>query len=163
MQYVRIIEIPAMKAVYSGPLRDEETFERFNRWFSDFHESLTCELYPRDFMWYNEKIGAQEWFYALPQGTDSSQTGGFEITDLPHGLFAVASCLDADLDQAQDWLRTREELIAWVEANGRFRVYRNEPGKPERYPMFHIVSPGRLIPSGISIEDLYLPIEEIDA
>ena len=33
-------------------------------------------------------------------------------------------------------------------------------GKSERYPMFHITSPGRLIPEGISIEDLYLPIEE---
>ena len=43
----------------------------------------------------------------------------------------------------------------------RFPMYRNEDGKPERYPMFHIVSPGRLIPTGISIEDLYIPIEEV--
>ena len=42
----------------------------------------------------------------------------------------------------------------------RFRAYVNVSRKPERYPMFHITSPGRLIPEGISIEDLYLPIEE---
>ena len=49
----------------------------------------------------------------------------------------------------------------WVNQSSRFRLYRNEPEKPERYPMFHIVSPGRLIPTGISIEDLYIPIEEV--
>ena len=48
----------------------------------------------------------------------------------------------------------------WGNKSSRFRLYRNEAGKPERYPMFHIVSPGRLIPRGISIEDLYIPIEE---
>ena len=42
----------------------------------------------------------------------------------------------------------------------RFRVPVNASGKPEQYPMFRITSPGRLIPEGISVEDLYLPIEE---
>ena len=133
-----------MKAVYSGPLTDAETFEKFNNWFSQYHASLKNELYPRDFMWYNERCGAQEWFYALPAG-----------------LYAVASCLDADLDGAADWMQTREEVMPWVKESKRFRLYRNEDGKPERYPMFHIVSPGRLIPTGISIEDLYIPIEEV--
>ena len=64
------------------------------------------------------------------------------------------------MDQAADWMQTREALIHWAEHSGRFRVYRNEAGKRERYPMFHIVSSGRLIPQGISVEDLYLPIEE---
>ena len=160
MQNIRIIEIPAMKAVYSGPLTDKERFEKFNNWFSVYHATLTCELYPRDFMWYNERIGAQEWFYVLPQGADKSLIHEFEIVDFPCGLFAVASCLDADIDEAADWLKTREELIQWATESTRFKLYDNADGKPERYPMFHIVSPGRLIPTGISIEDLYLPIEE---
>ncbi|MGN0628119.1 MAG: hypothetical protein ACI4IW_00610 [Oscillospiraceae bacterium] len=161
MQSVRIIEIPKIKAVYSGPLTDGEKFEKFNSWFSEYHASLSCELYPRDFMWYNERIGAQEWFYALPEGADTAEIKEFGITDLPWGLFAVASCLDADMDEAADWLRTREELMEWVKGSG-FRLYENGEGKRERYPMFHIVSPGRLIPKGISIEDLYMPIEEAD-
>lgn len=160
MQNIRIIEIPPMKAAYSGPLTDGEKFEKFNNWFSQYHASLTNELYPRDFMWYNERLGAQEWFYALPAGTAAEDITDFEIVDLPSGLFAVASCLDADLDQAADWLNTREALLRWVSQSQRFGVYQNGDGKPERYPMFHIVSPGRLIPTGISVEDLYLPIEE---
>ena len=95
-----------------------------------------------------------------PYGADLSAVREYEIVDLPHGLFAVASCLDADLDRAEDWMKTREELIRWAESSGRFRLYVNAENKPERYPMFHIVSPGYLIPEGISMEDLYLPIEE---
>ena len=148
-----------MKAAYSGLLTDEDRFEKFNNWFSAYHNSLKNELYPRDFMWYNERLGAQEWFYALPAGAKEEDCGGFETVDLPGGLFAVASCIDADFDQAADWLDTRAALIKWVESSGQFRVYENAEGKKERYPMFHIVSPGELYEEKISIEDLYLPIE----
>ena len=148
-----------MKAVFSGPLSTEDEFEKFNKWFSDYHASLKCELFPRDFMWYNERLNVQEWFYALPQNSDLSQITDYEIVDLPSGLYAVASCLDADLDNAQDWLSTREEIINWVKESDKFEVYVNEDGIEEKYPMFHIVSPGWLIPKGISIENLYIPIK----
>lgn len=36
MQNIRIIHIPEMKAVYSGPLTDGEKFEKFNNWFSAY-------------------------------------------------------------------------------------------------------------------------------
>ncbi|MGN0786433.1 MAG: GyrI-like domain-containing protein [Christensenellales bacterium] len=160
MQNIRIVEIPAMKAVYSGPLTDNQKFEAFNKWFSDYHASLQNEIYPRDFMWYNERIGAQEWFYALPYNAEKNPTDRFEIVDLPCGLFAVASCLDADIDGADDWMKTREALLEWAANSKLFKPYENADGKPEKYPMFHIVSPGRLAGAGISIEDMYLPIEE---
>ena len=160
MVNIRIVEIPEMKAVYSGPLTTGEAFEAFNNWFSRFHGSLKYELFPRDFMWYNERVGAQEWFYALPCDPAEVDCGGFEIRDLPAGLYAVASCLDADLDEARDWLSTREELIRWVKESEKFSLYENGDGRPDRYPMFHITSPGRLIPEGISIENLYMPIVE---
>ncbi|BDF73004.1 hypothetical protein CE91St41_39880 [Oscillospiraceae bacterium] len=158
MQTVRVVEIPGMKAAFSGPLSSKEAFERFNTWFSRFHAAQSCELYPRDFMWYNERLGVQEWFYALPANCDPSEITDFEIVDLPSGLYAAASCLNADLDAAKDWLSTREEIIAWVEASGSFELYRNGEGRAERYPMFHIVSPGWMMPMGISVEDLYVPI-----
>ena len=160
MQNIRIVEIPAMKAVYSGPLTDNQKFEAFNKWFSDYHASLQNEIYPRDFMWYNERIGAQEWFCALPYNAEKNPTDRFEIVDLPCGLFAVASCLDADIDGADDWMKTREALLEWAANSKLFKPYENADGKPEKYPMFHIVSPGRLAEAGISIEDMYLPIEE---
>ena len=72
----------------------------------------------------------------------------------------MAFRVDADLDQARDWLQPRAALIQWVNASDRFALHENREGEPERYPMFHIVSPGRLIPEGISIENLYVPIVE---
>lgn len=159
MQNIRIVCLPEMKAAYSGPLTDEAKFEKFNNWFSTYHNSLKNELYSRDFMWYNERLGVQEWFYALPAGAKEEDCGGFEIVDLPSGLFAVASCIDADFDQAADWMNTRGELMKWADSSEKFKVYENAEGKKERYPMFHIVSPGELFEEKISIEDLYLPIE----
>ena len=159
MQNIRIIHLPEMKAVYSGPLTDIDTFNAFNDWFSAYHATLTNELYPRDFMWYNERIGAHEWFYALPAGAKEEDLGGFEVVDLPAGLFAVASCLDADLDNAADWMDTREALLKWAAESDKFQAHENGKDKKERYLMFHIVSPGNLQAEKISIEDLYLPIE----
>lgn len=158
MQSFRIIEIPKMKAAFSGPLTSAEKFDRFAAWFSAYHASLKGELYPRDFMWYNERAAVREWFYALPSSAGPAQPAEYEIVDLPSGLFAVASCLNADLDSAEDWLRTREEIMAWVDASGQFALYVNGEGREERYPMFHIVSPGWLTPTGVSVEDLYVPI-----
>lgn len=160
MQLIRIIEIPKMQAVFSGPLSTPDAFEKFAKWFSTYHAALPCELFPRDFMWYNERLGVREWFYALPAHADLSKITDYEIVDLPSGLFAVASCLDADLDAAQDWLRTREEIIQWADSSDLFDVYRNEAGKAEKYPMFHIVSPSWTRPLGVSIENLYVPIEK---
>ena len=160
MLNVRIIEIPCVKAVYSGPLTDESVFNAFLSWFSSYHASIPGELYPRDFYRTNERLGADEWFYALPGGVIPEDTGGFPVVDLPHGLFAVAPCVDGALDGRVDWEKTRDELTAWAERSERFRPCQNAPGTQELYPMYHIVSPGRMIPGGLSIEDLYLPIEE---
>lgn len=158
MQPIRIIELPKMKAVFSGPLSSREKFERFVTWFHKIHASLPGELYPRDFMWFNEKNNMREWFYALPPDADVSQMTDYEIVDLPSGLFAVGSCLDADLDNAEDWHSTRAEIIEWVSASDLFDLYVNGAGRVERYPMFHIVSPGWMNEIGVSIEDLYVPI-----
>ena len=90
----------------------------------------------------------------------AAQVTEYPVVDLPAGLYAVAPCLNADLDGAADWERTREEILRWVAASERFAPYANGEGKAEKYPMFHIVSPGRLMAAGISVEDLYVPIVE---
>ena len=128
MQRIRIVELPAVRAACSGPLTDEARFARFNDWFSRYHAAQPCELYPRDFMWYNERLGAQEWFYALPAGADERDTEGFPVVTLPHGLFAVAPCLDADLDGAADWMRTRDRLGAGQRAVQAVRERRGASG-----------------------------------
>ena len=52
--------------------------------------------------------------------------------ELPGGLFAAASCLDADLDQAADWMNTHAELAKWAAESDAFQAYQNGDGKKER-------------------------------
>lgn len=96
--------------------------------------------------------------YALPAGASETDCGGFEVKEFPFGLYAVGVCKDGDLDKAEDWEKTRNEIIDWVNQSELFEVHRNAEGEAERYPMFHITSPGWLQPYGISLEDLYVPI-----
>lgn len=79
--------------------------------------------------------------------------------DLTVGLPAVTGHAGADPDQAEDWLKTRSELTGRAEQSDRFMPYQNGNGKSERYPTFRIVSPACMYDEGISIDDLYLPIE----
>ena len=158
MQNFRIIEIPPMKVACSGPIRTMEQFSAFNEWFSAYHAALKCELAPRDFMWYNEKEDAREWIYALPDGASEADCGGFKVETFPFGLYAVGVCRDADLDEAADWLRTRQEIRDWVRSGELFRLHENGVDPGERYDMFRIVSPGWLQQKGYCTEDMYVPI-----
>ena len=54
--WIRIIELPEGRAVYSGSLEAPAVFGKFVSWFSAYHASLKCELCPRDFMRFNERI-----------------------------------------------------------------------------------------------------------
>ena len=159
MQKVRVIELPEGRSVYSGSLENPAVFRNFVGWFSAYHASLKCELCPRDFMRFNERKGYMEWFYVLPENAEAPDCG-FETVPFSGGLYAVAPCLDGDFDGGADWEATREELRKWVNESSLFKLWENREGRPERYPMFRIVSPGRMYHSGISIEDLYVPIEE---
>ena len=158
MQQIRIIELPRMKVVKSGPIRTEQAFNAFNKWFSDYHASLPCQLSPRDFMWFNEREQATEWIYALPTGAGETDCGGYAVEEFPFGLYAVAVCKDADLDEAADWMKTQQEIKDWVESSELFTLHVNAEGTEERYPMFHIVTPGWLQEKGFSLEDMYAPI-----
>lgn len=155
---VRIIEIPQMKVAYSGPLVDEKTFNRFNNWFSKYFAELECELTPRDFMLYNEEKQQTEWLFAMPENAAAGGAEGFQIIDYRFGLYAVASCRDADLDNAADWMATKSEIEDFVNKSELFELDYAASGRPARYPLFRIASPPRLIPLGVCEQDMYIPI-----
>src|SRR5574344_1000070 len=112
MQNIRIIELPVIKAAYSGLVQGgSKEFLAFNQWFSRLHDTLKYELFPRDFLRFNERLNGFEWYYALPCEPNEIDCGGFETVDLPGGLCAVGACTDGDFDRAEDWLDTRSKLI----------------------------------------------------
>ena len=161
MQDIRIVELPAVKAAYSGLVQaGSKEFIAFNKWFSELHGTLKYELFSRDFLRFNERLNGFEWYYALPCDASQIDCGGYDIVDFPTGLYAVASCVDGDFDAAADWLDTRSKLMERVKQSEFFSLHENAEKKPERYPMFTITSPHRYYQKRISIEDLYVPIEE---
>ena len=110
-------------------------------------------------MWYNERIATTEWNYVLPIPVTNHDFGGYATREYPFGLYAVASCLDADCDKAQDWMATQEQIRQWVRESGCFEVSSPANDPEERYTMFHIVSPSLLKERmGIHQQDMYLPI-----
>ncbi|WP_438449080.1 GyrI-like domain-containing protein [Gorillibacterium sp. sgz5001074] len=152
MERIRIIEIPPLKVVNSGNLSSMEVFEAFDRWWS----SIDVKIYitPRDFMWYNDKKGYWEWFFALPEGHQDS--GGYEVVDFPGGLYAVATSKDADEAALNE---TKAALFSWIETSGCFALSTSENDSAERYVMAHVITPKVFKEKmGYHLSDIFVPI-----
>ena len=157
---IRVVEIPKMKIVTSGLIRTEQAFEAFNSWWSTYDKTVLGKIAPRDFMVYNEREKMTEWFYVLPVPETSSRNyGGYEVKDFDFGLYAVASNLDADCDEAKDWMQTKAELEQYVQNSDIFDLSTPENDSCERYTMFHIISPQSYFErTGFHHQDMYVPI-----
>lgn len=155
----RIVEIPAMKAVMSGPIKTQEQFVRFGEWWTGYDKGVGGKLTPRDFMWYNEREQAREWIYALPVPETGGDYGGFEAKAFPFGLYVVASNIDADCDKAADWLATKAALEEYVRGSEVLELSTPENDVCERWPMFHIITPASYHEkTGIHQQDMYMPV-----
>jgi AraC family transcriptional regulator len=95
MEDVRIYEIPQCKMVASqcGMFGDGK-LERFNEWFS----SLPRQMFPKDFLWYDNEQEGFVWYYMYSDGMNVSDD--FKIVDFPGGLYAVATEID-NLDSSE--------------------------------------------------------------
>ena len=159
MLTVRIVELPPMEVVTSGPLRTQEAFDAFHAWWSAYDKTVLNKLTPRDFMWYNEREQATEWFYALPAGAGEIDCGGYARKPFSFGLYAVASNLDADCDDKKDWMDTYHALERYARESDVFALSRPENDPVERYAMFHIITPPSYFArTSIHQQDMYMPI-----
>lgn len=142
MQNIRIYEMPACKMVSSGTgMFGEETFNRFEEWFSSQKRSL----FPNDFLyWAGEGF---VWLYMLEDGM--AVPPEFEIIDFEGGLYAVAT----DIDQKTDKEFMNAEIDKFLGENG----FERDASRPEL---------GNIITSPIAKEilgyeqmDYYYPIK----
>ena len=153
---VRIIELPACKMITSGPANGPDAFApdgnlfRFMEWFSVYDKGRADRFYPRDFMW-SRSGGGFEWGYAVSEVPED--TGGFDVTDFPGGLYAVAISVDAD---GADHDRVYNGILAWVSNSGCFALDETE----ERRSLGNITSPPFVKEiMGYAQMDLYFPIK----
>ena len=68
--------------------------------------------------------------------------GGYAVEEFSFGLYAVAVCKDADLDELRDWMKTQQEIKDWVESSELFTLPSTPKAQRNVYPMFHIVNAG---------------------
>lgn len=146
---IRIVEIPPCKAVYSGPLDTEKKMEDFYKWIHSHKE----DIFPRDFMRFNEKLGLKEWFYLTDIESDI-----YEMVNFKGGTFLVATCLASSVDDGEDFENTLSYLISYASNSDLFGLYRNDYISEGIYPMFHLISSKKLMQQGICQQDIYVPI-----
>ena len=150
MQTVRILEIPACKAVSSGiGMFGDGVLERFDAWFS----TLPRELYPRDFLFWDsdgEKSGFH-WIYLLREEMPAPEA--FPVIDFPGGLYAVVTGIDGQTDDEEKY-RTVDDFLA---KTGFVR-------DPERKEMGNVLTPPPAENAlGYLQMDYYLPIRTADS
>jgi hypothetical protein len=151
--FVRIIELPRVKMARSGG----KDLGEFDRWWTAVAARDRISLFPRDFMWWNPRLKADEWVYALPFAAEPGgevDSGGYEVFDFSGGLYAVAACKD-DGPEIEKLSRLIHEWIA------RSEVFA-EPSPEEavdRWEMGHVITPLNAKQTmGYHQLDLFVPI-----
>ncbi len=134
LEGIRIIEIPRVSMVSSGPGSMEALSQgKFDRWFS-----ARKDFTPQDFMWFDPERNALVWYYALTDTSRNANGAGdandFEIVDFDGGLYAAAVSVDND---DTDGGRVYAGIQEWVAQSGCFEL----DERPGHYSMFHVITP----------------------
>ena len=155
METVRVIRIPPLRAVSSGPITCMEQFRKFDDWWSSIR--VPNDIYPRDFLWYDEKGKYMEWIFVAPDGF--TDCGEYAMVDFPGGLYAVAASKSDNGDDGADDRRTREMIADWVKNSGCFAVANAYNDSVMRYTMTHVITPKVFrVKMGYHLSDIYVPI-----
>lgn len=131
---IRIIELPAVRMARSG----HYDLEAFSVWWSAIKVPAAGDLCPRDFMWFNPALQADEWLYVLPDGMVDS--GGFDVFDFPGGVYAVATCAD-DISQPDNVTAVDMLIHQWIAQSDVFDEEPNHDPAKLRYDMAHVITP----------------------
>lgn len=151
MENIRIVKIPELKVVSSGPITNMAEFEAFDNWWSSI--DVKHYITPRDFMWYNEKEKYMEWLFAIPD--NYKDFGNYHLVNFPGGLYAVATSKDAE----ENCNIAKEEIRKWVSESGCFELSTEENETTIRYTMNHVITPQVFKEKmGYHLSDNFVPI-----
>lgn len=154
MNNIRVIKIPQLKVVSSGPITNMEEFEAFDRWWSAI--DVSHYVTPRDFMWYNEKENYMEWVFAVPDNYEIS--GNYQLVDFPGGLYAVVTSKSSE----EDCNIAKEQIRKWVIESRCFELSTEENDIATRYAMAHVITPKIFEEKmGYHLSDNFVPIVSI--
>jgi len=144
MESVRVLELPKCKMVASQcAMFGEGPLEAFDSWFS----TLKREIFPRDFLGFDESRGGFVWYYLYQEGMDVPED--FEIVDFEGGLYAVVTGIDGESDV--DAMAAVKEFL---QANGNLE---EDPSRPALGNV--ITSPAAKEALGYGQMDYYVPVK----
>lgn len=150
MKDLRIIELPQMKMVTSGP-KDLEELGEFDSWWSNIEAKRENRIYPYDFMYFDAKLGKMVWNYILPSNV--TDTMGYDVIDFPGGIYAASISIDGD---DVDGEKVYNDIKSWIESNNAFELDESS----DRHTMFHIITSDKVYEAlGYRQLDIYVPIK----
>lgn len=146
MEAVRIYELPKCKMVSSKcAMFGEGPLEAFDAWFSTFPR----EIFPRDFLWFDDARGGFVWYYLYREGMAVPES--FEAVDFPGGLYAVATDIDGESNE-----NAISAIKGFIADKGCFA---EDPSRP--YMGNVITPPAARLALGYDQMDYYVPIKAI--
>ena len=140
-----------MKMISSGPIRNMQDFEAFDKWWSAI--DMRNYIMPRDFMQFNRQKDCMEQLFAIPEKFRNKSK--YALIDFPGGLYAVGTAKDTP----EDCESVRREIHGWIEASEHFALSSSQNDTAERYELAHVITP-RIFKKkcGYHLSDLWIPI-----
>lgn len=110
MENVRVYEIPKCRMVSSKcAMFEEGILEEFSDWM----ETLPRPMFPRDFLWFDEKQGGFVWYYMHDDSIEVPDA--CSLVDFPGGLYAVACDKDGESEE-----EAMNAIARFIETSGCF-------------------------------------------
>lgn len=153
---IRVIHIPRMKMISSGPLEDMQRFEAFDQWWSAI--DTAGHITPRDFMYFDPQLNCMIWLFAPPENFINTST--YPWVDFPGGLYAVCAARDGD---GVDMDKTKDAMRRWIRESGCFEESAPSNDTCTRYELGHVCTPEIFKQRmGYHLMDLFIPIVVTD-
>jgi len=157
LQNMRVIEIPAFRAVSSGPDTFANIFGKggFDQWIGAHGHFLRDHFYAHpDFMWHEEdNIDKSVWIWAIQDGVTKEDCAPYEIITFEGGIYLVAT---GNEDDPRDLGRTYKGMMKWIKKS---KVFESDH-RPGHYGMCHMTGCGAIQQAlGFAQQEIFLPVK----
>lgn len=121
LRNMRVVEIPAFRAVSSGEGTLDEIFGPggFDEWAGAHRELILPSLYePNNFLWHEENdIDRSVLIYPLRDGVSEADTAPYGIIEFRGGMYLVATANELDEEDINETVR---DMFSWIEESDVF-------------------------------------------
>jgi len=155
LQGVRVIEMPAFRAVSSGLCSHDEIFGEngFDQWMRAHSRLVRDMLYAHpDFMWPEDEENCV-WIWAVKDWVTEEDVAPYELIEYEGGMFVVATM---DEDDPKDRRAVTTLMCKWIAKSGVFEL----DERPGHRGMGHMTGCGAIQKAlGFPQQEVFLPLK----